>query len=167
MTEQNNSSEDAQTTENNECTLVINPDTIVDAMERNARDKDTRRSHRIRFDRPLEGHVEGSIHVQQEGNRWANPETAPLVLRAEQFVNDDKAGRPTQYPEQWQIFQAAKEMDDVDDLEDVSDDTLSKCWDVHTGIWEDTIRHNLKDNVDINEYNGAASTVVPVETTEK
>lgn len=157
---------DATTDESTDnLTLVVNPDDIVDAMKRNARDAETRRSHLLRFNRPLEGRVEASIHVHEEGNYWPNPEKAPLTLAPEQFLAGDAADE-TAHPEQWEVHEAAKEVDGVDDLEDVSDEAIDECWDVHLEVWESAVRHHLKDEVDINEFEhgpNVESRVVAVE----
>jgi hypothetical protein len=130
--------------------LVVDPDDIISAMRRNARDAHTRRTHKLRFNRPLEGRVTASTHVHQEGTYWPNPKTAPLTLNPEQFIEDD-AAEETAHPEQWQVHEAAKDTDGVDDLDDVSDETLDECWEVHREIWESTVRNHLKTKVDIHE----------------
>jgi hypothetical protein len=159
---------DARVTADNstdKLTLVVNPDDIIEAMKRNARDAETRRSHRLRVNRPLEGRVEASNHVQEQGNYWPNPETAPLTLQPEVFL-PNPAPEETAHPEQWEIYEAAMDVDDVDEIDDVSDEALEECWEVHLDFWESAIRHHLKDEVDLNEYNygpNVDSHVVPVE----
>ncbi len=146
---QNSNTTTADSTDN--VTLVVDPDDIINAMKRNARDVNTRRTHRLRFDRPLEGRVKSSIHVSEKGTYWPNPETAPLTLAPKQFIADDPA-EETAHPERWEVHEAAKEVDGVDDLEDVTDETLDECWEVHLEVWESAVRHNLKSEVDIHEY---------------
>jgi len=144
-------STDTSTGTNDGVILVVNPDDIINAMRRNARDANTRRTHKLRFNRPLEDRVTASTHVHQEGTDWPNPETAPLTLEPEQFIKDD-AAEETAHPEQWQVHEAAKDADGVDDIEDVSDETLDECRDVHLEYWESTVRHHLKTEIDINEH---------------
>lgn len=134
-----------------ELVLVVSPDDIVAAMKRNARDAETRRSHELRFDRPLDGRVTASLHIHEEGNYWPNPDTAPLTLSPELFLVDDPLD-DVDHPERWQVHEAAKEVDGVNDLADVSDETLDECWEVHLEVWESAVRANLADEVDINKH---------------
>jgi hypothetical protein len=145
--------------------LVVDPDDIISAMRRNARDAHTRRTHKLRFTRPLEGRVTASTHVHQEGTYWPNPKTAPLTLNPEQFIEDD-AAEETAHPEQWQVHEAAKDVDGAD----VSDETLDECWDVHLEYWESAVRHHLKTEVNINEYRhgpGIEPRIITVEYDDK
>ena len=150
-------------------TLVVDPDDIIDAMRRNARNANTTRSHRLRFNRPLEGRVTASIHVREKGTYWPNPKTAPLTLHPKQFINDDATDN-TDHPEQWEIYEAAKDVDNVDNLEDVSDEAIDECWTVHLEHWEAAVRANLKSKVDIHEHKHGPNVeprIVAVEYTDE
>lgn len=128
-----------------ELTLVVTVDDLVRAMEYNGGHPNSTRRMLLRFDRPLEGRVEASVHTHQEGSYF--PGRGPLVLAPEAFV-EDRDGK-TAYPEAWQVNEAAKEVDGVDDLGKVSDETLAECWGVHTEVWESEVRRSLRSSVDI------------------
>lgn len=148
MTKDTNSTEDDLA---DNLTLVVNPDMIIRAMHRNARDYFDSWAHLLRFNQPFEGHVEGSIHVHQKGNFWPNPESAPLTIAPEEFIEDHPT-KGTAHPEQWAVEEAAKEADGVDDIEDVSQETLNDTWGVFLEVWETQVRRHLNDKVELNEF---------------
>ncbi|GGL64339.1 hypothetical protein [Halocalculus aciditolerans] len=150
-------------------TLVVNLETLLSAMRRNARDKDTRQNYRLRFSRPLEGRVTASLHVHQQDTYWPNPATDPFTLVPEQLIEDDPSVL-TEYPEPRQVRKAAKEVDGVEALDDVSDETLNECWDVHIEVWEGAVRKALKPEVDIHERSHGPNVkprILPVEYTSE
>lgn len=146
-----------------ECTLVVDPEVIIEALKRNNRNADTRQTHVLRFSRPLDGRVVASHHIDEESHYWPNPKTAPLTLHPDVFVEAD-ARQP---PKQWTIYEDAKELEGVNDIDDVSDETLCECENVHFEVWKTAVRRVLKSEVDINaEDCDTESRVVSVEYVE-
>lgn len=158
MTHESDTTED-EVPENQIETVVVSADDIVSAIQRNARDRDEQRSHVLRLSPPFDAAVQASIHVSED-HTYYPPEMdpKPIHLNPDQF-HDAEFG----YPEQWEVHEAAKEVDGVDDISDVSDETLAECWDTQREVWESEVRHSLKDEIDLNEYDHGNSHVVAVE----
>jgi len=143
-------------------TVVVSADDIVAAIQRNARDRDEQRSHVLRISPPFGAEVSASIHVSEDYTYYPpEMDPTPIHLNPDQF-HDAEFG----YPEQWEVHEAAKEVDGVDDIADVSDETLDECWDVQCEVWESEVRHSLKDEIDLNEDRHCSSHVVAVEYEE-
>lgn len=132
-----------------ELVLVVNIKHIISSMESNAHNSGTRQKHLLRFNRPLHGQVMSGIHVWQEGHYWPYPENIPLLLRPEEFITNWPRQGNVLPPEQWQINELAKEVDGVDNIEDVSYETFSSCSDTFFEIWENNVRYNLKSEINI------------------
>lgn len=131
--------------------LVVDVEDILATLERNSRDAQTNRDHQLRFDRPLEGRVPSTTHVDEQGHSWPNPDSAPLTLLPSKFIHDNAQER-TVYPLESTVHETAMQADGVDHVSEVSQDTLDKCWHLHTGIWEDEVRGSLQDTVTISKY---------------
>lgn len=143
-------------------TIAVDADDIVKAIRRNARDRDEPRSHVLRVSPPFDAESKASIHVSQERSYYP-PEMDPEPIHIDpDLFHDADFG----FPEQWEVHEAAKEVDGVDDIADVSDETIGECWDVHCEVWESEVRANLEDEVDINEHGHGSSHVVTVEFDE-
>jgi len=139
-------------------TIGISADATVSAIEWNARNRYEQRSHVLRVSPPFASRVQASIHILEDGTHYPpemNPK--PIHLDPDQF-HDAEFG----YPEQWEVQEAAKEVDNVDDISEVSDETVEECWEVHCEVWESEVRASLKDEIDLNEYGHGDSHVVTV-----
>lgn len=140
-------------------TVVVSADDVVSAIQRNARDRDEQRSHVLRITPPFGTEVRAALHVTEDYTYYPpemDPE--PIHLNPDQF-HDAEFG----YPEQWEVHEAAKEVDGVDDIGEVSDETLHECWEVQREVWESNLRATLKKEIDLNEYRHGESHTVAVE----
>jgi len=143
-------------------TIVVDAAEIVDVIRRNARDRDEQRSHVLRVSPPFGAEVRASIHVSEDYTYYPpEMDPTPIHVDPDQFHDADFG-----YPEQWEVHEAAKEVDGVDDISDVSDSTLDECWNVQIEVWESEVRASLKDEIDLNEYRHGSSHVVAVEYNE-
>jgi hypothetical protein len=142
-------------------TIVVDADDIVETIRRNARDRDEQRKHVLRVSPPFEGRKRAKPHVSDDHAHYPsemNPK--PIHIWADAF-HDTEFG----YPETWEVHEAAMEQDGVDNIADVSDETLEECWDVHIEVWESEVRASLVDEVtfQIGTADGLTDVTLPVE----
>ena len=148
-------------------TIVVDVDDIIECERRNARDRDEQRTHVLRVSPPFEGERTASLHVSEDYSYYPpEMDPKPIHLAPHQF-HDAEFG----YPESWEVHAAAKEVDGVEDLADVSEETLEECWDVQLEVWEGNVRSSLKDELELTDlgWHGTGnveSPTVPVEFVE-
>ena len=143
-------------------TIHVSVDDIVSVEKRNARDAESRTNHCLRVSPPFDADVRASIHTTQEGNHYPpDMSVVPIHLEANDFHDGE-----FDFPEAWEVHDAAMEVDDVDELEDVSEETLEECWNVQVEIWESELRNELRDELTIEDGTGSEIATVDLEFDE-
>jgi hypothetical protein len=140
-------------------TIVVDPDDVVEAMQRNKRDEDEQRSHDLRVTPPLEGERKAEPYVSEAHARYP-PEMSqtPLHIGPEAFIVGHGAG--TRHPdfrnewcypdygtEQHRFRDEIGAWDDdgtVRPLTDDEEDGWDDWWDTVVEMWENRVRNALK-----------------------
>ena len=145
-------------------TIVVNPDDVVEAMRRNHRDSDEQRSHVLRFSPPLEGEQTATPHVS-EAHTYYPPELSqkPIHIGPEAFIVEHGAGnRHPDWRNEWSHpdlhrerslfrdeFGARDEHGESRQLTDDEEDEWEEWWDTAVEMWEDRVRHALKNTEEL------------------
>ena len=145
-------------------TIVVDPDNVIEAMRRNDRDSDEQRSHVLRVTPPLEGEQTATPYVS-EAHAHYPPELSqkPLHLIPEAFVVGDGAGsRHPDWRNEWSYPDYGTEKhrfrDEIDaweddggtrPLTDDEEDEWEEWWETVVEMWEDRVRHQLKNTKEL------------------
>jgi hypothetical protein len=142
-------------------TLVVDPDDLVEVLRRNARDRDEWRTHELR-DPPFGERERATPYVSDDHAHYPpDAGTTPLHIHPDLLHDADLT-----FPESWEIHEAAKEVDGVDALEAVTDETLDETWETHIEVWEGEVRSSLRDRADLNARGRGDERVVRIKWTE-
>ena len=133
--------------------ITIDPDDVVEAMRRNKRDRDQRRTHTLRVTPPLSGEKRATPYVSEDHSFYpSEAEETPIHISPEAFLVGHAAGY--YYPAwrgEWSHPDHTEEMglfrDEYDihdrELTDEERDRFDDWFDVAVEVWEGGIRHTL------------------------
>jgi len=128
-----------------EFTVVVDPDDIVEAFKRNRRDENEQRDHVLKVSPPFAGEVKASLHVDEHHTRYPpEVDVTPLHLPPALFVNDQD-GPYTSHtaPRYSESVSLARD----DHGQDVDQETIDEYHEVGMGVWEETVRAHLRDEI--------------------
>jgi len=141
-------------------TIVVDPDDVIEAMQRNDRDQDEQRSHVLRVSPSFEGEKKATPHVS-EAHTYYPPELSqkPLHIGPEAFIVGHGAGsRHPDWRNEWSYpnlheerslfrdeFDARDEHGENRPLTDEEEDEWEEWWDTAVEMWKDRVRHALKN----------------------
>lgn len=145
-------------------TIVVDPDDVVEAMRRNDRDQDEQRTHVLRITPSFEGEKEATPHVS-EAHTYYPPELSqkPLHIGPEAFIVGHGAGsRHPDWRPEWAYprlheerslfrdeFDARDQHGENRPLTDDEEDEWEDWWDTAVGLWEDRVRHALRNTEEL------------------
>lgn len=137
--------------------IVIAPDDIVDAL-RNLHERPDRNGREVITIRPpFEGEQSAKHRFHEAGNYWPpEMDPKPLDLGPGQFVGE-RARRST-YPTWNEVRSDIREEPDVE----LTDENEREWYDNWADVWEEEVRADLKDEIDINEFGHGQTEMVPV-----
>jgi len=143
-------------------TIVVDPDDVIEAMRRNDRDRDEQRSHVLRVTPPLEGEQTATPYVDEAHAHYPQLSQKPLHLTPEAFIVGDGAGnRHPDWCNEWSYPHYGQEQhrfrDEIDawddgevrPLTDEEEDEWEEWWGTVVEMWEDCIRHALKNTKEL------------------
>lgn len=139
--------------------VVVDPDDVVAAFERNKRDETEQRSHVLRVSPPFEGECKATLEVS-ESHTYYPPEMDPKPIHlgpAAFLVGHDAGGRHPDYRNEWNHPDISQERslfrDEMDaygpdgesrELTDEEEDEWEDWWETAMEMWEDRVRHALQ-----------------------
>jgi hypothetical protein len=146
-TEQN----DENTDEIDGSTIIVDPDDILEAMRRNARDEFEQRSHAIRLHPPFGDRVRGSIHMSQDGNYYPpEMDPKPIHVSPNTFATG-RADNPLPYEACFPIRNDSRARFREEFGADPEDepDEWEEWWGAELEVWEGGVRRRLKDEIEV------------------
>jgi hypothetical protein len=148
-------------------TILVDPNDVIEAMQRNNRDENEQQSHNLRVSPPFEGEKTAILHVSQEGNYYP-PEMSykPIHLPPAAVVVGHMHGsaRPEweshlNFPNRSEARSRFRDENDLYDDEtgeqvpiaghDEREAEWEEWWDVTVETWESHVRQALQTTDEI------------------
>jgi hypothetical protein len=128
--------------------VVVDPDDVIAAFERN-RDEDDEQRHRgLRVPPPFEGETRAELHAgEDDAPSPSETESTPIHLPPELFVENYRDDDPERTTVRIPTREGSRSAARSDHGEDVDEETVEEYHETAMDVWKDCVRDSLLDEV--------------------
>ncbi|WP_135535795.1 MULTISPECIES: hypothetical protein [Halostella] len=141
-------------------TVVVDPDDLIAAFERNRDDESERRRHGLRVSSPFEGETRAELHaIDGETSALPAADATSVCLPPERFVENYRGDDPDRTTVRIPTRQGSRNAARRDHGEAVDDETVAEYHETAMDVWTDCIHDSLLDAVRVDPVPDAGDAV--------